>query len=523
MDQKARRGQKTLLLGILVAALFLGMFLLLLVTNAQKPLDHDEHQFVASGALLAREGLLPYRDYAYFHTPNLVFVYGALFAVTADPLLVARIFSTLCGSLVVLLTSVVAFQVFRKQHILLRLLVAVGAAILLLTNPLFSYTTGKAWNHDLPVLLTMIAFLLVGRGARQTNGRWWVFFSGLLVGLAAGTRLSFALAAVPFAGMIALYPGSTAPRKRWVLPLWFGLGLLLALLPSLVLFAMAPRQFLFGNLGYARYNTLYRQAAGFHQGDVSVIAMSLGGKFQYLARYVVSSPGNLLLLLAWILFAVLLAVPRLRRQPPHGFETALSLALFPFLLMGSLAPTPAFFQYFYALVPFLLLGTLYGMASLYGQDGSHSWIPALFALVVVFAGAYGIKNYESVGEAFAPEEWLTSEVRSTGVEIGELAGQGRVLTLSPIFPLAGDARIYPEFATGAFAWRVAPFVPAEDRQARDVVSADELESVLDSDPPAAILTGSEETLEEPFILYAQENGYQAIDLPDGMQLWRPAP
>jgi hypothetical protein len=95
--------------------------------------------------------------------------------------------------------------------------------------------------------------------------------------------------------------------------------------------------------------------------------------------------------------------------------------------------------------------------------------------------------------------------------------------LSPIFPLAGDARIYPEFATGAFAWRVAPFVPAEDRQARDVVSADELESVLDSDPPAAILTGSEETLEEPFILYAQENGYQAIDLPDGMQLWRPAP
>jgi hypothetical protein len=519
--QAGRRRQQRLFLGILAASFFLGMFLLLLVANLQKPLDHDEHQFVASGALLAGEGLLPYRDYAYFHTPNLAFVYGALFAVTADPLLVARIFSTVCGWLTLLLVSGVAFYLFRQQHILVRSLAAVGSALLLLTNPLFTYTSGKAWNHDLPVLLTLGAFLLLVRATRRDGDRASLFLSGILIGLAAGTRLSFALVAIPFAGMIGLYPGPAGRKRSLALPLWFSLGLLLALLPSLVLFALAPRQFLFGNLGYARYNTLYRQAAGFHEGDVSVIAMSLAGKFQYLARYVVSAPGNLLLLFAWFLFALLLAAPRLRHNPPYGFEMALSLALFPFLLAGSLAPTPAFFQYFYVLVPFVLLGVLYGMASLQGQKGSGSWVPALFALVVVLGGAYGIKSYESIDKLLVPEQWLTSAVHRTGLRIGEATGDGRVLTLAPILPLEGGLRIYSEFATGAFAWRVAPLMPASARGTAGIVSPADLDPFLDADPPAAILTGAEETLEEPFLRYAEEHGYQPLDLQDGTQLWRP--
>ena len=35
-------------------------------------LSRDEHQFIAAGALLATEGLLPYRDFPYFHVPNLI-------------------------------------------------------------------------------------------------------------------------------------------------------------------------------------------------------------------------------------------------------------------------------------------------------------------------------------------------------------------------------------------------------------------------------------------------------------------
>ena len=57
--------------------------------------DHDEHQFVASATLLARHGLLPYRDYPYFHVPYLVFVDAGLFRITPYLLLAAQFFSAL--------------------------------------------------------------------------------------------------------------------------------------------------------------------------------------------------------------------------------------------------------------------------------------------------------------------------------------------------------------------------------------------------------------------------------------------
>src|SRR3982751_2501664 len=52
---------------------FLPLLLSLLGLSLFKRLDHDEHQFIASAALLARRGLLPYRDYPYFHMPHMVF------------------------------------------------------------------------------------------------------------------------------------------------------------------------------------------------------------------------------------------------------------------------------------------------------------------------------------------------------------------------------------------------------------------------------------------------------------------
>jgi hypothetical protein len=39
-----------------IAVFFGALAAFLLALAAHKPLDHDEHQFVASGALLAREG-----------------------------------------------------------------------------------------------------------------------------------------------------------------------------------------------------------------------------------------------------------------------------------------------------------------------------------------------------------------------------------------------------------------------------------------------------------------------------------
>src|SRR5436853_6215645 len=79
--------------------------LLLVAHGLFRELDHDEHQFVASGALLARHGLLPYRDYPYFHVPYLVFIYAAIFSATDHLLLAASLCSIFCSIATIVLIA----------------------------------------------------------------------------------------------------------------------------------------------------------------------------------------------------------------------------------------------------------------------------------------------------------------------------------------------------------------------------------------------------------------------------------
>jgi hypothetical protein len=53
-----------------VCLVLIVLFALLFGLNMRRGLNHDEHQFVGSAVLLARDGLLPYADFAYFHVPG---------------------------------------------------------------------------------------------------------------------------------------------------------------------------------------------------------------------------------------------------------------------------------------------------------------------------------------------------------------------------------------------------------------------------------------------------------------------
>jgi hypothetical protein len=138
-------------LAILVLLLFLGFGTVYIFSRAMNMgYNHDENQFIASASLLARQGLLPYLDYPYFHMPNLVFIYALLYRVVSTLLLWTRVFSVLCGAGALGLLVFSTYGILRAQPIGLRLSMAVGAGLLLLANPLFAYTSGRAWNHDAP-------------------------------------------------------------------------------------------------------------------------------------------------------------------------------------------------------------------------------------------------------------------------------------------------------------------------------------------------------------------------------------
>lgn len=250
----------------------------------------------------------------------------------------------------------------------------------------------------------------------------------------------------------------------------FCLGALLGLLPSLYLFLVAPRQFTFGNFHYPALNTAYRLEAGF-SGPAN--PMDISEKLDYLWNNVLSQPGNLLLLLAF------------------------------------LAP-----------VPFAVLAIAFGLSRLvYHMEGKPVWAMLLFVQVVLLANFFHPEDYRRVSFLRYVDLWRPIMAHNLGVEIGAAAGQGRVLTFAPVYPLEGSAGIYPEFATGAFAWRTAPFLKAEQRSQLGIISCEELDGLLTRDPPAAILTGLEPLLEEPFVEYARRNAYQWLAITEEIGLW----
>jgi hypothetical protein len=437
---------------LLLASFTLVVFVLLFGVNMRRGLNHDEHQFIASAALTARQGLLPYRDFPYFHMPTLVLVDALLFQFTDHLLLAARLVSLISATLAAGLLLVLAMRLLLNLPPGRRALVAVLTVLLLIATPATIHASGRAWNHDLPVLLALAAFVPLAIGLAQRHLHWaWLAVAGLLIGAAAGVRLSFAPLALPFL-LAVIYLAPDCAVSRWRAFVLFSLGVLLGLLPAIVLFGLAPEQFLFGNFGYPRLNTAY-----YRQLVAERDQFSLSSKVLDTGSYLFGAPVNLLplLLCALELWRVRASL-RISRAPEIFFW----LLLWPFLIAGALAPTPIQQQYIYPFFPFLAAGFVLALA----HDRAPQWGVRLLAgatalSLLVAAPAYA----QGLQVVFTPNEWFPLKAHARGEQLAQLTGDGRVVTLSPIYPLEGQADVYKQFSTGPLAWRVSPLMSADLR------------------------------------------------------------
>jgi 4-amino-4-deoxy-L-arabinose transferase-like glycosyltransferase len=486
-----------------------------------KHLQNDEHQFVASGALLARHASLPYRDYPYFHMPNLVFIYAALFKMTDYLLLASRMVSVVSAALAVGTICWTALQLFLDGPRWRRFLIAAGAVLLLMCNPLFTFTSGRAWNHDLPTLLILLAFLACCLGTRRPHSVGWVAASGLLLGFAIGTRLTYLPLLAPFAAVAMWHPSTNSWRKRIVLTSAFGGGVLIGLAPALVLFAIAPEQFIFGNFEWARLNTQFRADRGHAE------TMTLLSKLKYVWQ-AMGRTGNLVIVLTLLVVTPWASmVPRswspAKLEKERQFPLVFVLALMPFFVVGAFAPTPTWYQYLYAPIPFLVLAILYGLAA-HRNEAAGRMALKVFVVIVVVAVAYGSKDYRQTPKLIAFEQWTPVKVHRMGQQFTIASGSRKVLTLAPIVPLEGGREIYKELVTGPFAWRTARFLPQRRRQALGMISEQELSDLVRRDPPGQVLVGFEKHgVEEGLIAYAQRDGYTPTALTDQVVLWAALP
>jgi 4-amino-4-deoxy-L-arabinose transferase-like glycosyltransferase len=502
---------------------FLGFLAIAFVLSLSRILrasyDRDEGQFIASARLLADHSLLPYRDYPYFHTPYLTLLYALVLPLAGHyNLLAARTVSLVCACAALLILVAVTRDVFRRHPPGTRGLAVVGVVLLLSANPLFAYANQRAWNHSVPLLFTLLAFALCYFGSRRRRAAWWTFAAGLCLGVAVGTRSSFLTVLPAFLVALAFYP--PAETSRWRLLLAFCLGTFVAIIPVLIFLLASPARFIFGNLEYPRLNALYRTDFPSVFG-----AMTLPEKFDYVWKSVIAQPANLLLLLAFLTVVTILIHRHRVGQAPR-FVTSLILLIPPFLVIGSFLPTPSWYQYYYAPVPFMVMVIAFGLASLTRWGGSRAtWLIVAFSGIVVVANLVGLEDYRNMRLLLHPETWRPLQFHSIGADVraalGDASSTGhrRILTLGPLFPLEAGLDIYPAFATGPFAWRTARYLDAKSRVMQGFVSSEELDAYLADAPPDGILVGIHPNLEEPFIRYAERNGYRAVRIAEDLRLW----
>jgi 4-amino-4-deoxy-L-arabinose transferase-like glycosyltransferase len=474
--------------------------------------SRDEEQFISAGALLLRDGLLPYVDYPYFHVPNLAFIYAALFAGSDHLLLAARSFNVICGWLTVILVFALAAREFKKSsngYVWL----ALSAAAALLASPVFRLTSGSAWNHDFAVLTATAAFAALLGAAESAHQLRWITAAGALLGIAIGTRISFLPLVLPFACIAAFAAGTR--RDRTVRLMMFSAAVVVALAPVLILCARAPAQFFFGNFVYnGPLNRAYRLASG-NSG------VEWASKLTF-AVSLLKFPHNLALLTAFAYLAIWLPARRGWGFLSTQRHLAATLLCLPFLLLGAVAPSPSYKQYYYALVPFLILACVFAVARAMKTDEARkprlAW--SVLAVVSVFAL---ITDLPLLRQLASPAQWGPMRVHALGAELRNRTA-GPVLTLSPLLPLEAGLDIYKELATGSFAWRTAALLPPESKARFRMVDAAALDDFLAAAPPPAILmpVGSGDR-SPPFAAYAQRHHYTRVPLREDLDLWLKAP
>ena len=503
--------------------------LLLFARGMERDLNHDEHQFLAPGALLQRQGAIPYQDYPMFHLPNLTYIYGSLLRFTDHYVLAAKIVSVVASLIVlgILLARIVRTKSFGSSGWTAPSLAAIAA--LLLTDPQFLWTSGKTWNHEVPTMFLMVAFVCQ-IGALIRNSLLLSCLSGFLVSLAVGTRLTILPAVIPFAASFFLLSQVTV-RRRLQLFAVFGLAGVVGAAPSLFSFFTQRDAFLFCNLECPRLrladigdsraadNATWWRKLRYFVKEIVLLGQK-DGEFR----------GSLVLFLAFSFSSVPLVWRWFRERTSGGmFESArlpalLSAALVPFLALGCALLTRYQYQHWFVVIPFVTLAVVEALP--FVAAGHKAWRPWALSLLAVASVIMNGRAYvDPLDHVFEPSEWYGIRLHDYAATIKADLPAGKVLTLAPSYPIEAGLPTYPEFAIGPFAWRLAHLVDPETRKRFHVIAPADLEEFLQKDPPAAILTGvEEEDLEAPLIDYAKAHGYRQVPLKKRRDVWiRPLP
>ena len=196
-----------------------------------RAVNHDEGQYVAAIAMM-RHGW-PYLDFPYLQTPLQPLVLSPLSLLPAGWLLVA---ARVANGLFAIATLALVHSALRSRVDARTALVAVGA---LACTEAFLLASSLARNDALPMMLLAGAMVALLRVVDRPSDMRSLAIGGLLLGLAASTKINAAVPAAG-AGLFVLLRG----RRFGVAGVnAFALGALAGILPIAAFALIAPERF----------------------------------------------------------------------------------------------------------------------------------------------------------------------------------------------------------------------------------------------------------------------------------------
>jgi 4-amino-4-deoxy-L-arabinose transferase-like glycosyltransferase len=473
-------------------------------------LRHDEHMFVAAGAILGQFDL--YSDFSYSHLPNLALFFNGLFELIGSDhyLLIARL--SLFATWIVLLLG----MYLTAARLSGSRLIGGLAMLLLVSDGLYISHVGMVVSNNIyAAALTVygLFFFLVGL-ERADRRPLWIALAGVLLSLGAGVKANFIAFVLPIALAAFILPAALTFRQRFVsvvLPL--AIGGIIGALPTFAYLIAHGEVMVFNVFDYhtGPHREYWREPAR----AAEVTGMSLPSRALY--AYQIWTAGTTFLIFLGALG--LAAVAAWRRGLVDGLAALASGPVFlvTILVLAGIAicfpVLPSFPQYYMPPIPFavLLIAALYGRLA---PEEIRTAAPLLSTIALAAFVVGAPRLFADLPSIASPERWTAFEVHAVAEDIGAAvtsSGQnGPVATLVPIYALEAGLEIYPEFATGPFYYRVGDYLTAEERETFRIASPTTLDALFERTPPAAILTGYEGGLDLPFDRYGEANGYEAL-------------
>jgi len=520
--------------GVLAFSVLVVLVLAVFANSMTKPLGHDEQMYCTAGFLLA-QGKMIYRDFSYVaQMPYHPLLCAGIFKLlnTTYYLLTVRITSSLCDVFIIICIIGIYCRAFGYSPA--GLLLGLAGAVMYVFNPFVDYANGFAWNHDLITLCVIFSFWIFQNvNPEGKTGYWPVAAIAALLTLATCARPTTALVQLLFFAALLIQQcrvgslphhsnliqqrrvgslphhsnliqqcrvGSlphqsnmiqktnSAKQKATATLIFLAVTAFLLIWPAWTILS-APRAFFLNLFRVPLLNSRFLHQTGVFYKKSEMI-------FIFLTTYTCFS----LVLIAFYLFLSVVWNRKKLKIPDKTLMIFACLLTIVFFIIAFIPPT-IWPQYFAAPVLFLIVSFAYPLSYLRKLPGDRFFI---IAVVLLIAGTLTAVSsnpvvLERIPQLLAPQTWQPIQLHNISQDIaGKTKTPKLALTLGPLYAIEGGCKIYTEFSTGPFVYRIADYLSPSDRRLLNAVGPKSLDELPQDSTPAVMILGLEpEFLEAP--------------------------